>query len=303
MIGSNEMLKGKGSSFGTFGELLQGVDTEGRDFLVTFPICRYSHAFFTPDSHQKGVMVEPDFKEKSRLLAEWILDHYSFPVGGKLKIESELPVGKGMSSSSADLVATARAVESCMGIEVPLDLLQRLMRRIEPSDGVMYPGVVSYYHRNVSLCEFLGWLPGLTVVGLDEGGEVDTIQFNQIPKMFSKSEKMLYSQLLKSVTEALKRRDLITVGQVATQSALMNQKLKPKKNLQELISLCDTVDGLGVIVAHSGTCLGVLLDQSRPDYDEQLSELMERTQKLLLAPELFYSLNVSPSPMGKLAVY
>lgn len=86
-------------------------------------------------------------------------------------IESDLPIGKGLASSSADLLATARAIESCYGINIPISLLQRFMVEIEPTDGVMYPGVVSFFHRKVELGEIFGPMPRMTVVAVDEGGK------------------------------------------------------------------------------------------------------------------------------------
>ncbi|QKG84490.1 kinase [Kroppenstedtia pulmonis] len=281
--------KGRGSSFGTFGELLQGVDDEGADFLVTFPVNRNSYAVFTVDVNQRKVTVIPSFKEKSRLLAEQVLKHYGIPFGGTLEITSDLPVGKGLASSSADLVATARALEDCLNLVLPQRLLDGFMEQIEPSDGVMYPGVVSFYHRKVKLREFLGPLPGLTVVGIDEGGEVDTIQFNRVPKPFSTVEKAEYKYLLEKMSAACRNRDLKTIGSLSTRSAVLNQKLRPKKLLEAVITQCREIGGLGVIVAHSGTCLGVLLNRSDPNYTSQLQQAVERLEKVGNEVDIYHS--------------
>ncbi|MFC7585132.1 hypothetical protein ACFQYP_16355 [Nonomuraea antimicrobica] len=40
---------GRGRCFGTFGELIQGaLPPDGRDFLVTIPVARWSYARFAP---------------------------------------------------------------------------------------------------------------------------------------------------------------------------------------------------------------------------------------------------------------
>lgn len=56
------------------------------------------------------------------------------------------------------------------------------LRPVEPTDGVMYPGVVVFEHRAVRLRAELGTLPPLTVVAVDEGGHLDTVAHNRRPR-------------------------------------------------------------------------------------------------------------------------
>ncbi|HEY1348565.1 MAG TPA: hypothetical protein VGF67_02930 [Ktedonobacteraceae bacterium] len=264
-------LLGTGRSFGTFGELLQGcLGSQRLNFLVTFPISCFAYASFVPEPEMSEVTVLPAEKQKARRLATMLLEHYALPAGGRLRIESDLPVGKGLASSSADLVATARAVAACYGLHIPLSLLQDALCAIEPSDGVMYHGIVSFYHQQVRLHEFLGTLPPLTILGLDEGGKLDTIEFNRRPKPFTGRDVRQYEHLLERISGAIRTHDLEVVGQIATQSALLNQRLNPKGTLADLLAICREVQGLGVAVAHSGTCLGLLLSPYHPRYRWQL---------------------------------
>lgn len=264
---------GAGRAFGTFGELLQGRIWEGKtDFLVTFPIDRYAYAIFVADPTQQEVRVFPPEKVKSQRLAHQLLKHYALPPGGRLILQSELPVGKGLASSSADLVATANAISSCFHQYIETASLAKLMCQIEPSDGVMYPGVVSFHHRQGDLREFLGHLPQLTILGIDEGGELDTIQFNQKHKIFTPAEENEYQHLLTVLSRAIRQYDLRSIGEVATRSAVMNQALNPKQTLTECIAICKEIDGLGVVAAHSGTCIGILLSATEPTYAVQVQQ-------------------------------
>lgn len=282
---------GRGKAFGTFGELLQGRLVEhDSDFLVTLPISNYSYATFISDPKNTTVTTFPRYKQKSQLLARLLLEYYHLPRGGDLVITGDLPVGKGLASSSADLVATARAIAMCFGMTISLDVLQVLMAEIEPADGVMYPGVVSFYHRRVRLRAFLGSLPALTLVGIDEGGELDTIQFNSLPKPFTREDEQEYHSLLDTLSIAIQRRDLKVIGQIATRSALLNQKLNPKKRLDDLITICEEVDGLGVVVAHSGTCLGLLLSPQDQRYTDQLRIVRQRLSRLIEAIVIYQTL-------------
>ncbi|MFJ8113620.1 kinase [Streptomyces sp. NPDC096132] len=268
---------GVGTAFGTFGELLQGVLYEnGLDFLVTFPISRFSTATFRPGSESEEVQVVPAGKHKSRLLASRLLRAFGHHGGGLLEVASDLPVGKGFASSSADLVATARAVADAFGTRLEESRIEALLRDIEPSDGVMYPGVVTYYHKEVRLRERLGFLPPLTVVGLDEGGMVDTVSFNRRVKPFTDADRREYGDLLSTLSQAVRDGDLYTVGAVATRSAEMNAKLLPKSQFEALRVICRKVGGLGLVAAHSGTTLGILLAEE----PECGSGLVERTRAL-----------------------
>lgn len=285
---------GLGKAFGTFGELLQGrLEENETDFLVTLPIACYTYATFIGSSGDEEMTVFPTYKRKSLRLAELILDFYDLPRGGHLLLESDLPVGKGLASSSADMVATARAIASYYGIAIPNKHLQLFLHDIEPTDGVMYPGIVSFHHRQVELRAFLGTLPEMTIVAIDEGGELDTIKFNSLPKPFTTAEKREYQNLLDAVAAAVQQQDLAMIGQIATRSTMLNQKLNPKRTLNELIAICKNVDGLGIIVAHSGTCAGILLATETPYYPQQLQSACYQLSQRVAEPLIYRSIDFS----------
>ena len=249
---------GIGRCFGTFGELLQGALPDGeRAFLVTLPVARYSTARFTASSEHEEIHVYPPTKVKSKRLAEALMRTLDPSSGGLLDIRSDLPPGKGYASSSADMVATAQAIQSALGTSVSRAALARLMSGIEPSDGVMYPGIVSFYHREGVLRRFLGPLPPLTIVGLDEGGQVDTVEFNQRPGP-TPARRVEYEDLLVGMERAVACGDLRSVGEISTRSAILNQEILPKAHLDLLLQMRREYGALGVAVAHSGTQLGLL---------------------------------------------
>jgi len=282
---------GVSTCFGTFGELLQGVLPEPQgDFLVTLPIASWSMATFQVDPAAHAVEVRPAHKRKARRLVEMILNSVGIATGGVLAIDSSLPEGKGLASSSADLVATARAVGNALQLDLSLRRIERLLRRIEPTDGVLYPGIVAFHHRSVRLRARLGSLPSMTIVGLDEGGTVDTVAFNRITKPFSAADRHEYARLLDRVSLAVARHDLAEVGAVATCSALMNQLLWPKRTLRSVLGICQDVGGLGVIAAHSGTMLGVLLDRRDRAHDEKVAATVRACASISADVSLYRSL-------------
>ena len=254
---------GHGRCCGSFGELLQGaLPGEDLDFLVTLPIRRWSHATFRASPESGEVCVIPPEKTKAREVARRTLAMCGLPPGGLLTVTSQLPEGKGLASSTADMVAAVRAVCAAHGWAARPPAIERLLRGIEPSDGVMYAGVVAYHHRQVRLRRRLGPLPDLAILAVDEGGAVDTLAFNRLPRRFAAEDKEEYAALLSRMEQALATRDVAEVGRISTRSAQLHQRRLPKRRLDDVLAVSEEVGGLGVGVTHSGTCLGILVDRA-----------------------------------------
>jgi len=271
---------GVSSAFGTFGELLQGQTGDGVDFLVTLPIARWTTATFRLDPDLPGIRVWPEHKHKAVRLARAMVSVSGYAGGGSLTLDSALPEGKGLSSSSADLVATARAVANALGRALTPAAIERQLRRIEPTDGVMYDGITAFDHRRVRLRARLGALPPLTIVGLDEGGVVDTIAFNRRPKPYDHVWRREYENLLARLTAAVRCVDVAEVGRVATRSAELNQPLQPKRTFEALAAAATRIKALGVVTAHSGSVVGLLLADDDPAYDQKRSAARQACREL-----------------------
>ncbi|MEU7022172.1 kinase [Streptomyces sp. NPDC046203] len=267
---------GGGSAPGTFGELLQGVLPDGRHFLVTLPITTGSTATFRYADDAAGITVHAPRKSKSAQVAALALEALGRPGGGELTLAGELPEGKGLASSSADLVATVRAVADAFGIVLPATAVESLLREVEPSDGVMYDEIVAFLHREVRLHSRLGRLPPLVVVGYDEGGQVDTVAYNRRPTPVDTRARAEYAFLLDRLTAAVVAGDLRTAGAVATRSAVLHARQRPRAALAPLLAARAETDALGVVAAHSGTVLGVLLAADDPELDRKIACLQAR---------------------------
>ncbi|QPQ32766.1 GHMP family kinase ATP-binding protein [Lysinibacillus sp. JNUCC 51] len=293
MIANNKKLdmpskpkRGVGKANGTFGELLQGVLSDDSDFLVTLPIESYSYCYFYARDTD-SIRILPMSKKKSAILASKILSFYKLPTGGDILIKSELEEGKGLASSTADMIATARAIENYYNLSIPVDVLERLIREIEPTDGIMYDGIVSYYHKEVKLMKYIGECPPMTILGIDEGGEVETIEFNKKAKPFNKEEKKEYENLLSKITSGILNNDMTLIGEVASRSALINQSLHPKRTFEDIKRINSAINGLGVITAHSGTYIGILLSQLDTQHDWKVKQGEYELKKLGYDVRLF----------------
>lgn len=265
---------GIGVSPGTFGEILQGMSPNGKNFLVSIPIKKFSYAKFliAKPSFIPEIKIFPATKIKALKMAKLVFDFYSLEYAGEIHLTSEIPEGKGLASSSADLVATARAIQNYFNLDIPNNILGSLMRLVEPSNAVMYNEVVSYYYKDCVLHKSLGVIPKLSILGVDEGGVVKTLEFNNTPKHYTNADKQQYEFLLSKLEKAIQQNNLLEIGEVATASAILHQKHKQNRNINLLIDINNKVKGLGVVIAHSGTYIGILFDQQSLSMQEQIVE-------------------------------
>ena len=58
--------------------------------------------------------------------------------------------------------------------------IAKIALKVEPSDGIMLPGIAVLDHRQGSIAKTLGAPPPMRVVVLDFGGGIDTLAFNGV---------------------------------------------------------------------------------------------------------------------------
>ncbi len=150
---------------------------------------------------------------------------------------------------------TYRAVTTAHRLPQRMDELEALLQGIEPSDGVMYDGVVAYRHREARLLESLGPVPPITIVAIDEGGEVDTAAHNQNWPDYSASSA-LNSRGRAQISFELRSR-AATSPRLATwpraASALINQRRQTKHSCDVVLDVARSAGAAGIVTAHSGT--------------------------------------------------
>ncbi|KVE95202.1 GHMP kinase [Burkholderia vietnamiensis] len=254
----------RGECHGTFGELMQGVLPDNRHFLVTLPVNLKSVVEFEITDADR-VAVDVGFKTKACRAVQDYLRLHGLPPGGMLHFKSMFAVGKGLASSSADMVAAIRAAAYAYGRTPAPETIESILRAIEPTDGVMYDGVVSFYHREVKLDERLGKTPALVIVSADRGGECDTIEFNRKKRDPSAEVRDEYRGMLMRMKAAVRAQDLRELGEISTRSCQLSQAFNPHPHIDVLRKLRAETDALGLVATHSGTCVGLLYDANAPE--------------------------------------
>ncbi|MDW5328514.1 hypothetical protein [Plantactinospora sp. KLBMP9567] len=269
---------GLGMCRGHHGELLQGafwIDGSLVRALVTLPlpdVAAVASAELSPD--QAGIVVQPEWKTKAGRAARLTLDLLGVEHGCQVSLSSDIPVGLGLGSSTADVVATIRAVSDAAGHRLPGRTVARLAIAAEyAADSVMFSGSVPLFaHREGRVLDVLGpELPPLLVVGcvLAPTG-VDTLELP--PAEYTPAEISQLGALLGATRHAVRHGDPVLLGRVATRSAEINQRFVPLPLMPELRRLAEAVGAVGVQVAHSGTVAGVLFDGRDPRAARAASE-------------------------------
>ena len=216
---------------GTCGELAQGF-YRGEPVLITCPIEKFSTAIVSDEF--AGVF---DLGSKSQAILDKVCGGREFKFG--LRLTSELPRGKGMASSSADMAAVAQAVALSLGRRLSPDELGKLCASIEPTDGIFYPGVVAMNPLTGRLIKNIRAQERFQVAVFDYGGEVDTLKLNR-------RSDFEFPTLADEIDFTLTER-----------TALANQSILPKRGLEDLMTFARDLGAVAVNVAHSGTVAGI----------------------------------------------
>lgn len=240
---------------GSCGELVQGL-IQGQEFLITCPVSWYSEV-------NVYLGQKPDNTEAYTKVTKAIvktLAYFGVDCVFNFTVKSQLPIGKGMASSSADIAAACMSTARALGKNISIKTIEQIALSIEPTDGVFYPGIVAFGHVHGRINEFLGWAPAIKIMIIDTGGSVDTLSFNQRQDLRLLNEQK-NSQVLQAyalVKQGLQEKKIELIAEGATLSALANQIVLVKPNLEEIISVAKGYGALGVNIAHSGTVVGIL---------------------------------------------
>ncbi len=249
---------------GTCGELVQGR-IDGKDFLVTCPVNLFSYVLVTVAP--TGEIKYPSYKWKAKLAMRKTLDFFQLKdYGGEIKIDSEIPVGKGMASSSADIVGVCLATAGAIRKSLSEQDIAKIALSIEPTVGIVFKGITLFDHRKGLIHAYLGAPPEMKILAIDFGGFVDTIEFNKSDfSQIHQSNQLEIINALNLVKQGIKERDISLIGEGATISAVCNQKLLFKPELEKIIELSYQFAAVGINIAHSGTMVGILLE---PGFDK-----------------------------------
>ena len=249
---------------GTCGELAQGVLRE-RHFHVTCPIDLFSTVtveLASGTGRVSGPVDSPKAIRAAELTLQWV-DRRD--LDAIVSISSPLPRGKGMASSTADVAGAIVGVAVATGQRISATDISRIALEVEPSDGLMFPGIVAFDHRAGRLYEPLGHAPAMSVLVLQFEGVVDSVTFNTENKStFFADLEPYWREAMALIREGMRRGDIQLLARGATLDAVTYADIVPQPNLPPVLALAKETGALGVNLAHSGTVMGLLFPPNEP---------------------------------------
>ncbi len=258
-----------GVCHGTLGELYQGPLRAGGEpdiALVSFPVNRHSWVYFTPHDATGPPPASP-LGKKAATAARLFLRHYGLTLPpGVWSTHSELRVGVGMASSTADVVATLRCLYRVFGLPYDPDVVLGVLAGIERADSVFLDEFALHLSGRHRVVRRLGTDIGFHTAFVTEPGTVDTQAVTGRLLAHYRRRGEDYERCLTDLLKGFDSGDAAAVARAATVSATLSQEVLPKATFGELLAHRERFGADGVFVAHTG-CLTGYLFARRPDPD------------------------------------
>lgn len=264
------------------GEILQGAfaaDGQVRRGLVTLPCDLYIVRARFAVSDRPGITVKPTWKRKAKQAAELTLAKFEErsggSMGGRLDIDSKVPLGQGFGSSTSDVLAAMWAVADVFSVRLqPADAAKLAVAAETASDSLMFgDSSVLFAHREGEVIEdFRDPLPRVWVVGFfarpsHEG--IDTLALT--PARYSQREIGIFRDLRSGLREAILKNNTELLGKIATASTDVNQRYLPIPKLPQVKAIGRAAGSVGIQVSHSGNIAGLLFDACDQDVFQRIS--------------------------------
>jgi L-threonine kinase len=247
---------------GTCGELIQGWLADWAEpVLVSCPIPLYSRVTVELQSEPAIHLLNGSGHcLKSRQAARLALDTLGRPdVGARVSLSSQLPPGRGMASSTADVIGVMVGVAHALDHALTTAKLARLACQIEPSDSTMFSGLALLAYRGSSQSCVLGTPPALPLLMLDPGYTVDTLAYNARLNLAGVRRLAATTQAaLDLLRQGLSQAEPAAIGAAATLSAMSYQSVSASPLLEQAKSWAEDTGALGLVRAHSGSVVGLL---------------------------------------------
>lgn len=278
-------MKATAFGVGSCGELIQGMMGK-QHFHISCPVNLYSQVTVTWANkeeqlrHEVSPLTYKTALAIKKVLALKGLQNQPF----YFSIKRNFAVGKGLASSTADIAGGALAAASLIGLKLSEAKLAKIAASIEPTDGTIFKEIVVFNHKTGELLLKLGSPPPLKITYLDRGGTVDTLNYDK-NRFYDLQAQKQSEKMLTLAIEAFQKQDWELLGWATTLSVWLHKHQLPRTLLTWLLALKRKTKAYGLVMAHSGTVIGLLHGDNFKQ--SQLSHLAAWRQVCLTAGNSF----------------
>ena len=244
------------SAPGTCGELVQGITGDGRQFHVTCPIRKSATINLRMRPSETPTVTGSREHRKVELAALLTLEHLDLgPHEIVTEHWSDLDVGKGMGSSTADITATVRAIAKATEKEITPEQVAAIATAIESSDGSMFPGINAVEQKSGRLLQRYEWFPQFAITMV-----IPPLTFNTESADFTGKEThgAVFDVMLQELAAAAEVREGGAFAEAATRSAELNQRYLVNPYFMLLQPKMRNYRADGLVIGHTGTVAGLL---------------------------------------------
>ncbi|MDI7817723.1 GHMP family kinase ATP-binding protein [Clostridioides difficile] len=258
-------MKSYGMCPASCGEFVQGI-IDDEEYLCSYAIDMYSKVYI----EEKLIDINLG-RRKSRLAIEKVFEKFNLPKkytkNISLNIDSKIPVGKGMASSTADIGATIKATLSLIDKDLSSEEICKLAAEIEPTDSIFIDKNSIFNPLSGTVIKYLGNLTNAKVIILEPNKMLDTmkIRLRKDYNTLKIENREIIKRSFTILEEGIKSDNLSLVGEACTLSSLANENIEKKEYLSEIIKISKKCGAYGVNIAHSGTVIGILIDKFMDD--------------------------------------
>ena len=282
-------MKSRGICPASCGEFVQGI-VKDKEYLSSYAIDRYS--IVTLEEKVEDVKKGP---LKARKAIEEVFKYFHLPKKElkhiSIDINSEIPVSKGMASSTADIGATIKATLNLIGKNLDEYEISRIATRIEPTDSIYIKENTIFNPLDANVIKKLGVLDTGKVLILEPDETLSTkyIRKKENYNKLKNQNKYIIEYAFKLLEEGIKKKDLNLIGQACNISSIVNENIHKKRYLSEIMDISKEYGAYGVNIAHSGTVLGILLGS---DMNEEIIKAKLIDKKINKKYKKIYTANI-----------
>lgn len=249
------------------GELVQGLVGE-TEYLTSYAIDLFSRVKLL---EEKELFNSNTYK--SRMALKKVFERFSLDINDtkniKIEIDSNIPLAKGMASSTADIGATISAALAMINKKLSCEEIAKLAAEIEPTDSTLIRENCIFNPTRGDIKSYIGTLDGCKVLVLEPEEILLTTQTRASADYYINKEnnRTKTEEAFRLLQSGFEDKDLYSIGKACNISALANESIHSKIHLEKIVDIACRHGAYGVNVAHSGTVIGVLMDE---DFDEDI---------------------------------